>query len=45
MGKIKDTDLRVASNTFLIKELQDRVNAVDIKLGSLKIMGEVNLIQ
>ena len=45
LNKIKETDLRVASNTFMIKEMQDRINQFDIRLGSLRIMGEVSQIQ
>ena len=41
MGKIKDTEMKIASNTIHIKDLTEKMMSLEIKVGSLKIMNDV----
>ena len=44
MGKIRDTEMKIASNTIHIKDTIEKLTQLEIKVGSLKILSEVNSI-
>ena len=44
MGKIKDTEMKIASNTIHIKDISDKLNQLELKVGSIKILNEINSI-
>lgn len=45
MGKIRDTEMKVASNTIHIKDLIEKLTQLEIKVGSLRILADVQNIQ